>query len=129
MIDASFGSWERFRGLFLQTARTQFGSGWLWLTWENERLRLTCTTNAENPLHTGQVPLLALDLWEHAYYLDYRNRRNDYVAAYLDHLANWEFASANLAAAHGSGKGIVQFFKLPFSKFKLLVLSFFFKME
>ena len=74
----------------------QFGSGWAWLVAEGGKLKVVKTPNAENPLTTATTPLLTLDVWEHAYYLDYQNRRKDYVAAVVDNLLNWDFAVKNL---------------------------------
>jgi Fe-Mn family superoxide dismutase len=96
MINASLGSYDSLIKEFQNAAVTQFGSGWVWLVLEQDKLKVTKTSNADNPLVHGQVPLLTLDVWEHAYYLDYQNRRADYVKAVLDNLLNWEFAEANL---------------------------------
>ncbi len=96
VVDA-FGTYQAFRQAFSAAATTQFGSGWAWLVLDGERLQVRKMQNADNPLVTRQKPLLALDVWEHAYYVDYRNRRADYVAAALDHLINWQFALENLA--------------------------------
>jgi len=74
---------------------SQFGSGWAWLVLDNGKLKVVKTANADVPLTTGMKPLLAIDVWEHAYYLDYQNRRSDYVNAVLDKLINWEFALQN----------------------------------
>jgi Fe-Mn family superoxide dismutase len=98
-IDASFGSLENFRKELSNAAMTQFGSGWAWLVAEQGKLRVAKTGNAETPLTSGATPILTIDVWEHAYYLDYQNRRADFVAAVIDKLLNWEFASANLARA------------------------------
>jgi Fe-Mn family superoxide dismutase len=98
-IDAAFGSHENFKKEFSNAAMTQFGSGWAWLVADKGQLRIAKTPNAETPLTTGQTPLLTIDVWEHAYYLDYQNRRADFVAAVIDKLLNWEFANANLARA------------------------------
>lgn len=98
MIRKSFGSHESFSQQFLRAASNHFGSGWAWLVQEPDRLAITTTADADTPLGSLMRPLLTLDLWEHAYYVDYHNRRVDYVAAFLAHLANWEFAAANLAA-------------------------------
>ncbi len=76
----------------------QFGSGWAWLVQEGDKLKVVRTANAELPLTKGQKPLLTIDVWEHAYYLDYQNKRADYVNAVLDKLINWGFAADNLAA-------------------------------
>ena len=78
------------------TAATEFGSGWVWLVLEADKLKVVKTDNAETPLTTGMKPLLTIDVWEHAYYLDYQNRRADYVNAVLDKLINWGFAADNL---------------------------------
>jgi len=98
-IDASFGSFDNFKKEFTNAAMTQFGSGWAWLVADKGQLKVTKTPNAETPLTTGQTALLTVDVWEHAYYLDYQNRRADFVAAVIDKLLNWEFANANLARA------------------------------
>jgi Fe-Mn family superoxide dismutase len=98
-IDAAFGSFENFKKEFTNAAMTQFGSGWAWLVADKGQLKLVKTPNAETPLTTGQTALLTIDVWEHAYYLDYQNRRADFVAAVIDRLLNWEFANANLARA------------------------------
>ncbi len=98
-IKADFGGYEQFAEAFKNAAATQFGSGWAWLVLENGTLKVTKTPNAENPLVHGQIPLLTLDVWEHAYYLDYQNRRPDFINAYLEHLVNWDAANARLAAA------------------------------
>ncbi len=98
-IDADFGSFEKFAEAFKEAGATQFGSGWAWLVLDNGTLKVTKTLNAELPLTAGQVPLLTMDVWEHAYYLDYQNRRPDYIDTFLSHLANWDFAAQNLANA------------------------------
>ena len=95
-IDADFGSYDQFREAFVTAATTQFGSGWAWLVEDGGKLAVTKTANADTPLVHGQKPLLTIDVWEHAYYLDYQNRRPDFVNAFLDHLANWEFAEGNI---------------------------------
>jgi superoxide dismutase, Fe-Mn family len=97
-INADFGSFDKFKEDFKTAAATQFGSGWAWLISDNGTLKVTKTPNAENPLANGQTALLTLDVWEHAYYLDYQNKRPDFIATYLDHLVNWDFAAQNLAA-------------------------------
>lgn len=98
-INADFGSYDQFKEAFKTAAATQFGSGWAWLVLDNGTLKVTKTPNAENPVVHGQTPLLTLDVWEHAYYLDYQNKRPDFIATYLDNLVNWDFANQNLAAA------------------------------
>jgi superoxide dismutase, Fe-Mn family len=97
-IEAAFGSYDNFKTEFTAAATTQFGSGWAWLVEENGALKITKTANADNPLTHGQKPLLTLDVWEHAYYIDFRNARPGYIANYLDKLVNWDFVAANLAA-------------------------------
>ncbi|TVQ42146.1 MAG: superoxide dismutase [Gloeocapsa sp. DLM2.Bin57] len=98
-IKADFGSFENFVTEFKQAGATQFGSGWAWLVLDNGTLKVTKTPNADNPLTAGQVPLLTMDVWEHAYYLDYQNKRPDYIETFITKLVNWDFAAANLAAA------------------------------
>lgn len=98
-IDASFGSLEACVKELSTAAVTQFASGWAWLVKEGDRLKVVKTPNAETPLTRGMKPLLTIDVWEHAYYLDYQNRRADYVAAVMDKRINWEFAAENLARA------------------------------
>ncbi len=98
-IDAAFGGYDKFKAQFADAADTQFGSGWAWLVAEAGSLKLVKTGNAENPLTKGQTPLLAIDVWEHAYYLDYQNRRPDHVNAVIDKLLNWDFAVQNLSKA------------------------------
>ena len=95
-MEASFGSVDACRQELTKAATTQFGSGWAWLVAEGDALKVVKTGNAETPLTSGMKPLVTIDVWEHAYYLDYQNRRADYVAAVLDKLVNWEFALANL---------------------------------
>jgi superoxide dismutase, Fe-Mn family len=93
---AAFGSVDACRKELVTAATTQFGSGWAWLVLEGEKLKVVKTANADTPLAKGMKPLLTIDVWEHAYYLDYQNRRPDYVNAVLDKLINWEFAAKNL---------------------------------
>jgi Fe-Mn family superoxide dismutase len=97
-IVADFGSVEAFKDAFKVAATTQFGSGWAWLVLAADgKLKVAKTPNGSNPLATGEgKPLLGLDVWEHSYYVDFRNRRPDYVSNFLDKLANYEFAEANL---------------------------------
>ncbi len=99
LIDRDFASHAAFVDAFKAAAIGQFGSGWAWLVLDGGRLAIAATSNADTPLARDQVPLLTVDVWEHAYYLDYQNRRADYVATFLDKLANWEFASRNLEQA------------------------------
>jgi superoxide dismutase, Fe-Mn family len=96
-IAADFGSFDAFAKAFTEAATTQFGSGWAWLLEDAGKLKVVKTGNADNPIALGKKPLLTIDVWEHAYYLDYQNRRADYVKAFLDGLANWDFAQENLA--------------------------------
>ena len=95
-ITADFGSYEKFVELFSQAGATQFGSGWAWLVHQNGKLAVQKTPNAETPITTGAVPLLTMDVWEHAYYLDYQNRRPDYIKTFLERLVSWDFANKNL---------------------------------
>ena len=98
-IDATFGSYEKFAEQFKAAAVGRFGSGWAWLVSDGSALKITSTANADTPLASKQTALLTVDVWEHAYYLDYQNRRPDFVQAFLDHLVNWEFVAGNLAKA------------------------------
>lgn len=98
-IEADFGSYENFADLFQKAAIGHFGSGWVWLIADRGNLRITTTSNADTPIIREQVPLFTIDVWEHAYYLDYQNRRADYVSGIVQHVANWAFASATLEAA------------------------------
>jgi Fe-Mn family superoxide dismutase len=95
-IEASFGNLDACKKELATAATTQFGSGWAWLVLDADKLKVVKTGNAETPLATGVRPLLTIDVWEHAYYLDYQNRRADYVNAVLDKLINWGFATDNL---------------------------------
>ncbi|HEX7621176.1 MAG TPA: superoxide dismutase [Anaerolineales bacterium] len=94
-IEASFGSVENCKKELASMAVSQFGSGWAWLVIEGDKLKVVKTANADIPMTMGLKPLLAIDVWEHAYYLDYQNRRADYVNAVLDKLINWQFALKN----------------------------------
>ncbi len=96
-IDAAFGGYDAFKKAFAEAALSQFGSGWAWLITNGGELKILKTANADTPSVHNLTPLLTIDVWEHAYYLDYQNRRADYVSAWLDHLVNWEFAAENLA--------------------------------
>ena len=95
-IKESFGDVGNFKKQFAATAIAQFGSGWAWLVADGASLRIIKTANGDDPLPSHLRPLLTIDVWEHAYYLDYQNRRPDYVHAVLDKLINWEFAATNL---------------------------------
>jgi Fe-Mn family superoxide dismutase len=92
----AFGGYDGFRKAFVDASVGQFGSGWGWLAEEGGKLKVVATANADTPLAHGLKPLLVVDVWEHAYYLDYQNRRADYVGAFLDKLVNWDFVAANL---------------------------------
>lgn len=96
LVDASFGGFDALKKELTAAATGQFGSGWAWLTSDGDRLRVLKTSNAENPLQKGQKPLLTIDVWEHAYYLDYQNRRPDYVKAVLENLVNWDVVASRL---------------------------------
>jgi Fe-Mn family superoxide dismutase len=98
-IDAAFGSYEKFAEQFKAAAVGRFGSGWAWLVLDGGALKIMSTPNAETPMTGGKVALLTVDVWEHAYYLDYQNRRPDFVQTFLDHLVNWDFVSQSLAGA------------------------------
>ena len=95
-INSDFGSVDQFKEAFVQAGTTQFGSGWAWLAIDNGKLVVTKSANASNPLVEGMKPILGCDVWEHSYYIDYRNKRPDYLKAFLDNLVNWEFVSSHL---------------------------------
>jgi superoxide dismutase, Fe-Mn family len=95
-IQQSFGGYDEFRKQFAQAAATQFGSGWAWLVSDGSKLEIVKTPNAETPLTTSKKALLTIDVWEHAYYIDFRNARPTYIDTFLDHLVSWDFANANL---------------------------------
>ncbi len=95
-IEASFESFDECKKELAAAAIAQFGSGWVWLVVDGDKLKVVKTGNADVPLTAGMKPLLTIDVWEHAYYLDYQNRRADYVAAVLEKLINWDFAAKNL---------------------------------
>jgi Fe-Mn family superoxide dismutase len=94
-IEASFGTLNACKKELATAAMAQFGSGWVWLVLDGDKLKVVKTGNADVPMTTGMKPLLTIDVWEHAYYLDYQNRRADYINAVLDELINWEFALQN----------------------------------
>ncbi len=100
-IAADFHGFDNFRSEFRTAAANQFGSGWAWLVLDKGKLRITATPNAEPPMVRGQHALLTCDVWEHAYYLDYQNRRPDYVDMFLEKLVNWDFVAHQLASAPG----------------------------
>ena len=95
-INSDFGSVDQFKESFVQAGTTQFGSGWAWLAIDNGKLVVTKSANASNPLVDGMKPILGCDVWEHSYYIDYRNKRPDYLKAFLDNLVNWEFVASQL---------------------------------
>ena len=95
-INSDFGSVDQFKEAFVQAGTTQFGSGWAWLAIDNGKLVVTKSANASNPLVDGMKPILGCDVWEHSYYIDYRNKRPDYLKAFLDNLVNWEFVTSQL---------------------------------
>lgn len=98
MINEAFGSLESFKAEFVKVGLSQFGSGWVWLVQDNisKKLLITKTGNADNPILYRQTPLVTCDVWEHAYYIDYRNKRADYIQIFLDNLIDWDFAAGNL---------------------------------
>jgi Fe-Mn family superoxide dismutase len=96
LVEDSFGDLDTFRKSFRAAALSHFGSGWVWLVLDGPKLRILTTGNADSPIGTRMVPLMTLDVWEHAYYIDYRNERVRYVDTFLDKLVNWKFAAANL---------------------------------
>lgn len=102
-IDADFGTVDELKSQLSSIAAGQFGSGWGWLVWNDaaSKLQVISTTDAENPMTEGLIPLLTLDVWEHAYYLDYQNDRGAYLGNLVDQLLNWEFASRNFAKRNG----------------------------
>jgi Fe-Mn family superoxide dismutase len=98
-IDDAFGGLDKFKEEFRKAGAGQFGSGWVWLVKDGDKLKIVSTGNAETPLTGSATPILTCDVWEHAYYLDYQNRRPDFLQAFLDSLVNWEFAAENFEAA------------------------------
>eukprot|EP00286_Rhodomonas_abbreviata_P018865 CAMPEP_0181306182 /NCGR_PEP_ID=MMETSP1101-20121128/10152_1 /TAXON_ID=46948 /ORGANISM="Rhodomonas abbreviata, Strain Caron Lab Isolate" /LENGTH=200 /DNA_ID=CAMNT_0023412199 /DNA_START=36 /DNA_END=638 /DNA_ORIENTATION=+ len=96
-IEKDFGSFEEFTKQFDTAGQTAFGSGWAWLSWDGSKLVVDKTIGAGNPMTDGKTPVLTMDVWEHAYYLDYQNLRPDYIKAFLDSLVNWDFVAAELA--------------------------------
>ena len=98
-LKADLGGVDGFKKAFADAANGQFGSGWAWLVVEDGKLKVAKTGNADTPIVHGGRPLLVIDVWEHAYYLDYQNRRPDYIKTFLEHLVNWDFANQNLAKA------------------------------
>ncbi|MCE2697902.1 MAG: superoxide dismutase [Nostocales cyanobacterium LE14-WE4] len=98
-IEEDFGSFEKFKEEFSTAAATQFGSGWAWLVDDGGTLKVIKTPNAENPLAHGKKALLTIDVWEHAYYIDFKNARPGFIKNFLDNLVNWDFVAANFAKA------------------------------
>ena len=97
-IDADFGSYDEFRTQLTQAGITQFGSGWAWLVKDGGKLKIVKTPNAETPLTTAAKPIITADVWEHAYYIDYRNARPKFIDVVLDNLINWDFVNQNLGS-------------------------------
>ena len=95
-ITSDLGGIDQFKEAFVQAGITQFGSGWAWLAIDNGKLVVTKSPNASNPLVDGMKPILGCDVWEHSYYIDYRNKRPDYLKAFLDSMVNWEFVASQL---------------------------------
>ncbi|XP_010536565.1 PREDICTED: superoxide dismutase [Fe] 1, chloroplastic [Tarenaya hassleriana] len=99
LIERDFGSYDKFYEEFTAAAATQFGSGWAWLAYDKEKLKIVKTANAVNPLVLDSFPLLTIDVWEHAYYLDFQNRRPDYIKTFMNNLVSWEAVTSRLYAA------------------------------
>lgn len=95
-IQSDLGGYDKFAEDFKNAGVTQFGSGWAWLILDGGRLKIVKTSNAENPVAEGKKPLLVVDVWEHAYYLDYQNRRPDFLTAFIENLINWDFVNSQL---------------------------------
>lgn len=98
-IASDFGSFDKFKEEFANAASTQFGSGWAWLVLDKGTLKVVKTSNAENPIAMGMTPLLTIDVWEHAYYLDYQNKRPDYIETFISSLINWDFVAEQMKKA------------------------------
>jgi Fe-Mn family superoxide dismutase len=99
MVDKDLGGYDKMRADFINAGATQFGSGWAWLAVKDGKLAVTKTANGENPLMLGAQPILGCDVWEHSYYIDYRNARPKYLEAWFDNLVNWEYVEAMLGKA------------------------------
>jgi superoxide dismutase, Fe-Mn family len=97
-INSAFGSYDAFRTAFAEAATTQFGSGWAWLVDDGSGLKVIKTANADLPMRHSAKALLTIDVWEHAYYIDFRNARPNYINTFLDSLVNWDFVAANMAS-------------------------------
>lgn len=98
-INSNFGSYEKFKSDFITAACTQFASGWTWLSVKNGKLEISKTQNAENPLINGATPILGIDVWEHAYYLDFQYKRSSYIENFVSHLINWEYVHERYESA------------------------------
>jgi Fe-Mn family superoxide dismutase len=92
-VDRDLGGYDKFRADFIAAGTTQFGSGWAWLAFKDGKLMISKTPNGENPLVHGATPLLGVDVWEHSYYIDYRNLRPKYLEAFVDNLINWDYVA------------------------------------
>ncbi|MBN2196264.1 MAG: superoxide dismutase [Polyangiaceae bacterium] len=99
LVQRDFGGWEELRTELINAGKTRFGSGWAWLVLDDGKAKVISTPNAETPLASTEIPLLTVDVWEHAYYLDHRNRRDTFLEVFCDKLINWDFVAQNLAAA------------------------------
>ena len=99
MVDKDLGGFDKMRTDFVQAGVTQFGSGWAWLAVKDGKLQVLKTPNGENPLMSGATPILGVDVWEHSYYIDYRNARPKYLEAWFDNLVNWDYVEAMLGKA------------------------------
>ena len=97
-INSAFGSYDEFKAKFAEAGTTQFGSGWAWLVQNDKGLEIVKTPNADNLLKNGDKALLTMDVWEHAYYIDFRNARPNYISTFIDSLINWEFVAKNMAS-------------------------------
>ncbi|AHA27780.1 superoxide dismutase [Candidatus Liberibacter americanus] len=104
VINDNFGSYEKFKSDFIEAASKQFGSGWGWLSVKNDKLEISKTQNAENPLINGAIPILCVDIWEHAYYLDFRNKRGNYLECFVSNLINWDYVLERYQEALSSQK-------------------------
>ena len=99
-INSRFGGFDKFKDQFSNAAATLFGSGWAWLTWSNNELQIMATPNQDNPISQGKTPILGIDVWEHAYYLKYQNRRPEYISAFFN-VINWDKVNEYFKAAKG----------------------------
>lgn len=102
LINRDFGGWGKFREAFKHEGMNRFGSGWVWLVLDGGKGKIVTTANAETPLTTAEKPLIGCDVWEHAYYIDHRNKRDSFLDAFCDSLINWEFAAKNLVGERRS---------------------------